>query len=180
MLVPQGLLVKALSSPYETRRSKSWYKLKPDYQDDTQDLDVLILGGYFREGRLWTNRPSRFLVGVAADTPELEVKTDAAGRAIPPRWYSFAKVASGLKTEQREKLEEKLAPHWFEVEEGGRLPDYFMFWNPCKEDRPARFIRPEHSVVITVGVVKEWRRQMHAAIATFIRHPTHGCTSTWC
>jgi ATP-dependent DNA ligase len=59
----EGLIVKSLDGPYKigdkSRNSKLWLKVKPDYMASHDNLDLLILGGYYREGPIWTRIPSR-------------------------------------------------------------------------------------------------------------------------
>lgn len=38
-------------------------------QDHVPELDVVVLGGFFRKGDIWSGMPTRFLVGVAASEP---------------------------------------------------------------------------------------------------------------
>jgi ATP-dependent DNA ligase len=50
----EGLVVKDLESPYlvgEKSRAKShWVKMKPEYSDQTANLDVCVVGGYYGGG----------------------------------------------------------------------------------------------------------------------------------
>jgi DNA ligase-4 len=48
----EGLMVKDPHSFYDPGSRKNWYKVKPDYFDSLcDDLDVVLVGAYFGEGR---------------------------------------------------------------------------------------------------------------------------------
>jgi len=43
----EGIMLKSANSVYKLERSGAWIKMKPDYFDDnSQTMDVLILGAY--------------------------------------------------------------------------------------------------------------------------------------
>ena len=54
----QGLVLKSLKKPYmpvtKSRQLGGWTKLKPDYGDSIEDIDLVLIGGYYREGDLWS------------------------------------------------------------------------------------------------------------------------------
>ena len=83
----EGLVVKNLSSTYfvgeRSREQKKWIKMKPDYSDEVESLDLLILGAYYSEGTRRAGQLSHFLIGVRDDhNPEL--------------WLHIGKVGSGF------------------------------------------------------------------------------------
>jgi DNA ligase-4 len=48
----EGLMVKDPLSFYDPGSHENWYKVKPDYFEAlSDDLDVMLVGGYFGEGR---------------------------------------------------------------------------------------------------------------------------------
>ena len=48
----EGLMVKALSSPYEAdKRSTQWLKLKKDYMEGHAELDLVPIGAWYGQGR---------------------------------------------------------------------------------------------------------------------------------
>lgn len=48
----EGLMVKDPLSFYDPGSHDNWFKVKPDYFDSlSDDLDVMLVGGYFGEGR---------------------------------------------------------------------------------------------------------------------------------
>jgi len=87
----EGLVVKDLSSVYvvgEQSRSKAhWVKMKPEYSDQTSNLDLLVLGGYYGDGHRRAGMLSHFLLGVADHTtmpPDGSVNTT--------KWFTVGKV----------------------------------------------------------------------------------------
>ena len=86
----EGLLVKLPTSTYQPdkRKGSGWLKLKPEYMDSLSDqLDLLILGGYYGSGKRG-GIVSHFLLGVA-DTPY-------PGQN-PSRFLSFCKVSNTVR-----------------------------------------------------------------------------------
>eukprot|EP01031_Cornospumella_fuschlensis_P035902 gene35902-43549_t len=90
----EGLVVKSLSSPYilgEKSRSAStckegvvWCKMKPEYGDYIEDIDLVIIGGYYGEGARSREGVSTFLCAVVEYTVD--------GETI---YHSLAKVGTG-------------------------------------------------------------------------------------
>ncbi len=76
----EGIVVKDTESVYKpsVRTNSGWYKVKPDYMLGlNDDLDVLIVGGYYGEGKLRAGLISHFLVAVCA-RPKVTAKGGAA------------------------------------------------------------------------------------------------------
>lgn len=53
-----------------SRKSALWIKMKPEYSDQTEDVDLLILAAGFANGTMRSGLLSKFLVGVAVPTEE--------------------------------------------------------------------------------------------------------------
>ena len=68
----EGVVFKSLGSKYEPgQRTTEWIKLKPDHIDGMgEQLDLLIIGSYYGEGKRRGGDVSHFLLGVLA--PEYE------------------------------------------------------------------------------------------------------------
>ena len=82
----EGILVKLPNSTYQPdkRKGSGWLKLKPEYMDSLSDqLDLLILGGYYGSGKRG-GIVSHFLLGIA--------ETPSPGH-YPSKFYSFCKVS---------------------------------------------------------------------------------------
>ena len=64
----EGVMLKALNSPYVPgSRDNDWQKLKPDYVDEMgETLDLLIVAGYYGEGKKRGGDISHFLMGLRA------------------------------------------------------------------------------------------------------------------
>ena len=64
----EGVMLKALNSPYVPgSRDNDWQKLKPDYVDEMgETLDLLIVAGYYGEGKNRGGDISHFLMGLRA------------------------------------------------------------------------------------------------------------------
>lgn len=65
----EGIVLKQLSSIYKPNaRTAGWWKVKPDYVDSLSDqLDILVVGGYYGTGR--RTGFSHFLLAVAQVSP---------------------------------------------------------------------------------------------------------------
>jgi len=96
----EGLVIKELSSPYllGTQKSRSkafWRKLKKDYEGENiaSDIDVLVLGAYFADGRHRRGMITSYLVGLASESVEFDGKM---------RYIPFCKVSGATFDEYRE------------------------------------------------------------------------------
>ena len=59
-------MIKPTSAPYIFGDRKHWIKIKPDYIDGLIDtLDLVVIGGYYGEGRRRAGNISHFLLAVA-------------------------------------------------------------------------------------------------------------------
>ena len=62
----EGLVVKDLTSPYligeKSRKSAKWVKMKPEYGDQTTDLDLIVLGAESRTPILPSSHISFFAI----------------------------------------------------------------------------------------------------------------------
>jgi len=80
--IEEGLLVKDLESPYvlgeRGRGLQYWMKMKAEYSDLTTNLDVIVLGAYYSEGKRRSGRLASFLLGVAESPAEA---TEGGGAA---------------------------------------------------------------------------------------------------
>jgi hypothetical protein len=78
----EGLVVKELSSPYVfgTARSRTqayWRKIKPDYGDvhAASDIDAVVIGAFFADGRSRRGMITSFLVGLADENAGVDGET---------------------------------------------------------------------------------------------------------
>lgn len=98
----EGLVVKLLGSEYllgeKSRAAGYWVKMKPEYGDQTADLDLAILGGYYGEsGGERGQGVAKFLCGVRDDKN-------------PNLFYTLAKVGTGYSVSELRELRQRLQP----------------------------------------------------------------------
>eukprot|EP00727_Mastigamoeba_balamuthi_P008071 m51a1_g3885 putative dna ligase 4 (896) ;mRNA; r:52842-56103 len=137
----EGIMLKRVDSPYVPgERRDRWVKIKPEYVDGVgDDLDLLIVGGYFGKGDRRGGTISHFLVGVAPAREGLEP---------PAAFLSLGKVGSGYSDAELRQLQEELRQHWrhFRPE---APPGCLQLAEGLKE-RPDVWIEPQRSRVVRV------------------------------
>ncbi|XP_031347171.1 DNA ligase 4 isoform X2 [Photinus pyralis] len=136
----EGIVFKDINSLYKSNdRNAGWWKMKLEYFENLMsDLDVIILGGYYGEGK-GRNRVTGFLVGVSSGQNQSEDRT-------PTEYCSFAKIATGLSNDERKILDAKLGPHWRKKSEGNP-EDFGIVWG---KEKPDVWIPPNDSCVLLV------------------------------
>ncbi|GFV88356.1 DNA ligase 4 [Trichonephila clavipes] len=157
----EGIVVKNPSSIYKpnTRKGGGWLKVKPEYIENLMDeLDLLIIGGYYGEGRRSTVI-SHFLLGVAS--PE---QIDGA----PKCFYSFSKVGSGYTLKELYELSGKLGDHW-QPFDPKKSPKCLAIGGGRKE-QPDLWIEPSKSVIVQVKASEINRSKSFATNCT-LRFP---------
>lgn len=129
----EGIIIKRPDSLYiPNSRKGGWMKIKPDYSEGTDDLDLLIIGGYFGTGRK-AGKICYFLLGVAEESS-----------GEPDKFLSVARVCSGISDSELEELSGKLTPHWVKFK--GHAPPFLLL----KREKPDVYINPAKSVVLQV------------------------------
>lgn len=77
----EGLMVKDLTGSYilgeKARALQLWIKMKPEFSDQTTNLDVIVLGAYYSEGKRRSGRIASLLVGVAEPQTRGSQKTSS-------------------------------------------------------------------------------------------------------
>lgn len=134
----EGIMIKdILSVYYPNKRKKGWIKVKPEYVNNLMDeLDLLILGGYFGEGKRG-GLISHFLLGVSSyDNDE------------NPVFYSFTKVGSGYSYQELYELLLKLNSYW-KIYDKKNPPSNIILASGYKE-KPDVWIEPENSAILQV------------------------------
>ncbi|KAH7960734.1 hypothetical protein HPB49_022607 [Dermacentor silvarum] len=137
----EGIVLKRLTSVYKPNaRRAGWLKLKPEYVDNlVSDLDMLILGGYFGEGRR-SGIVSHFLLGVASG--------DRDDDGMPRSFWSVAKVGSGYSMKELDDLLAKLTTKW-KVYDPKKPPGKLVLAQGLKE-KPDLYLEPSDSVVLQI------------------------------
>jgi DNA ligase 4 len=151
----EGLVVKDLLSPYslgmKSRQLMHWVKMKPEYSDMTRDLDLIILGAYFGEGKSMRGQGlSTFLCGVR-DSSSASSSADGDSDLSDIKYKSICKVGTGYSFTELEDLRSRLAPIAQPWDKTNRqyLPPHFCPWRIGKtEDIPDVWVPPERSIVI--------------------------------
>ncbi|CAB3987149.1 DNA ligase 4 [Paramuricea clavata] len=138
----EGLVIKSPLSIYQpnVRNGSGWLKIKPEYVDGlTDELDVIILGGYFGSGARG-GMVSHFLCGVAAPPSSPGEK--------PSKFYSFCKVGSGYSINELKELCRQLHPHWrkFDI---NKPPSIIELPHGYKE-KPDVWIEPSKSKIVQI------------------------------
>jgi len=130
----ERIVVKNPRSPYmpNIRSKDAWVKLKPDFVSNiASDLDVIILGGYYGNGKKSGGKLYSYLVGVQ--------NSDGT------QYHPVGKVATGLTERERDYLLEELEEDWVcEVPENV-IPG---------SDTPDLWIDPEDSRVLEIRAMQ--------------------------
>ncbi|RWS12974.1 DNA ligase 4-like isoform X2 [Dinothrombium tinctorium] len=134
----EGVMIKEMDSTYKPnlRRKSGWWKLKPEYvQGLVDDLDVVIIGGYYGEGRR-AGIISQFLLAVAVKNKDEE---------IPQEFHSFCRVGSGYSDEELRLLLMKLEDFWIKYD-----PQNTNKSLKLRKAKPDVVIMPQNSVVVQI------------------------------
>ncbi len=151
----EGLVIKNLLSTYElgekSRKLAYWVKMKPEYGDHTEDLDVLILGAYYGEGQNFRGEGiSTFLCGIRDDLSSEPLEGEDEEDLMPKRFHTVCKVGTGYNFQELLELREKLQPHLIPWDED-HPPEHLAHWNINKrDDRPHVYLSPRHSIVLQI------------------------------
>lgn len=111
-------------------------QVKPEYVDSLMDhLDLIILGGYYGEGRR-RGLITQFLLGVASDS-------DAK------QFLSFVRLGSGYSQKELLELLTKLSPNWkqFDRKTAGQTCDSIKL----SREKPDLWIEPSSSFIVQVS-----------------------------
>lgn len=166
----EGLVIKELTSPYllGTQKSRSkafWRKLKKDYEGENvaSDIDVLVLGAYFADGKHRAGMITSYLVGLANESVDFDGKL---------RYLPFCKISGctydDYRNAQRFTGFRKrdgvfdLGKWWMSGDDRSVLPDHISTksfqrntdkgddhgWVPNKLDWPDLWIKPEDSFMV--------------------------------
>jgi DNA ligase-4 len=141
----EGLVVKSPRSSYHHDRNDDWIKVKPEYmQEFGEDLDCIIIGGYYGSGRRGGGISS-FLCGLRVDDAH-----DSHG-ANPQLCYSFFKVGGGLTVSDYEEIKHKIGDKWQDWNDK-KPPNQFieLAGGDRQHERPDVWIQPEDSLVVSV------------------------------
>jgi DNA ligase-4 len=139
----EGLMVKHPNSLYrpDKRKGSGWIKIKPEYVDSLSDqLDLVIIGGYYGTGRRRGGMISHFMCGVAVQAD------DPADKPIV--FHSFCKVGTGYTLNELKQLGQKLQPYWQPFDT--RNPPKSIVLAPGFKEKPDVWIQPSQSQVVQI------------------------------
>ncbi|CAL8118040.1 unnamed protein product [Orchesella dallaii] len=130
----EGLIVKDMNSTYEPgKRGLAWLKIKPEYLEDNMvdDLDLVILGGYYTESVRRGGEITHFLIGLVDKKNGKE------------EYFPIARVGSGrLRSMEVKDLVKELSPKF------GKTPFSNVHYRSRKT--PDFVIDPKESIVVQV------------------------------
>ncbi|GFR84311.1 DNA ligase [Elysia marginata] len=140
----EGIMVKLADSVYKPNTRKGgWFKIKPEYIGGLMDeLDVLIVGGYFGVGHRG-GLMSHFLCAVAVSDDEVGDEEKK-----PTLFYSFCKVGSGYSKKQLKDFNLKLAEHW-KIFDKKKPPPHLELASGFKE-KPDAWLPPDKSFILQI------------------------------
>uniref|UniRef100_A0A0A9ZG36 DNA ligase 4 n=2 Tax=Lygus hesperus TaxID=30085 RepID=A0A0A9ZG36_LYGHE len=133
----EGIILKKMDSVYKPNsRSSGWYKIKPEYTEGgLVDLDLLILGGYYGQGKQ-KGKVSHFMMGLAAPTEN---------GLHPSQFESLCRVGSGYTVPELEELSNKLESEWQKLRPGA-IPSTHLL----SKEKPDVWISPEKSCILQI------------------------------
>ncbi|XP_050344738.1 DNA ligase 4-like isoform X1 [Nymphalis io] len=151
----EGIVVKDVNSYYKSnKRNEGWYKIKPEYTDDTMvDLDLVVIGADEAENKR-QGRAKSFHVAC------IDVKPGGAAR-----WVCVGRVAGGLARADRERVCAALQTRWRAARTAP--PPRCLHFN---RETPDFWVLPEHSVVFQVRATELIRSSCFGASYT-LRFP---------
>ena len=169
----EGIVVKNPDSVYRPaiRNGSGWYKVKPDYMLGlNDDLDLLIVGGYYGEGRR-SGLLSHFLLAVAYDgdsddanktiskgDKELDFEDESDKKEmdeektkvwLPKVFYSFCKIGSGYTMKELNDFNQKLKDKW-KTYDKKNPPKHLQ----VTHEKPDMWIEPKDSLIVQVKAVE--------------------------
>ncbi|CAF1064672.1 unnamed protein product [Adineta ricciae] len=155
----EGIVVKDPWSVYKpnVRENGGWYKIKPDYTIGLNDeIDCLIVGGYFGTGRLRAGMLSHFLCCAVVKQSNTEAKNaddeNAATSSSQCKadvrdflYYSFCKIGSGYTHKELLDFNNRFANKWKPWSKK-TAPSYIL----CTYEKPDVWIEPSDSCIVQV------------------------------
>lgn len=174
----EGIVVKDPQSVYKpsVRSGSGWFKVKPDYMLGlNDDLDLIIVGGYYGSGRR-SGLLSHFLLAVAVDDPtqptnnntnnqrnkvedeidELDFEGNNDQQPAeqtqvdhPKLFHSFCKIGSGYSLKELYDFNQKLANKWVPFDKKNP-PGHLQ----VTYERPDVWIEPKDSFIVQVKAVE--------------------------
>ncbi|KAL8628723.1 hypothetical protein Q9189_005584 [Teloschistes chrysophthalmus] len=142
----EGLVIKNPRSAYHLNdRNDDWIKVKPEYMTEYgEDLDCIVIGGYYGSGRRGGNLSS-FMCGLRVDDNQVQRGTNFM------KCYSFFKVGGGFSAADYADLRHRTEGKWKAWDPTRPPTDYIeLAGGQLQYERPDVWIRPDESVAISV------------------------------
>ena len=142
----EGLILKNPRSMYKLNdRNSDWIKVKPEYMTEYgEDLDCLIIGGYYGSGHRG-GRLSSFLCGLRAKKEPLDEDVN------PQKYLSFVKVGGGMTAADYASINHHTNGKWRSWDVKAPPTAFIELAGGTKQiEKPDMWIKPENSVVIAV------------------------------
>lgn len=140
----EGIVVKDLNSQWcPDNRDGRWCKIKPDYVSMGNDLDLLIIGGYYGRSQ-YGGQVVSYLLALVDNSEE---------KCHSSRFISICRCGIGLSEEDRSLLHYKLAPLLLANNKGRGPPSScnYLVTNSRYECPDVWVSKPEMSVVVQVS-----------------------------
>mgnify|MGYP001309688408 FL=1 len=174
----EGIIVKELTSPYRlgtasSRHMAYWRKLKPCYageQSAASDIDALVLGAYYADGKTRNGRLTSYLCGLLDDdSEEGEYKfmtfCKVTGHSMDE--FGRAEQLTGFFNSSADDSSKPTLGKWFTIEENKKelVPSFvskkslqfnktagdYSGWIPMKKDDwPHLWIHPKDSFMVEI------------------------------
>lgn len=147
----EGIVVKDPWAVYKpnVRENGGWYKIKPDYTIGLNDeIDCLIVGGYFGTGRLRAGMLSHFLCCAIVKQNKTTTTTSDEENSSNVRdylYYSFCKIGSGYTHKELLDFNNRFANKWKPWSKK-TAPSYIL----CTYEKPDVWIEPSDSCIVQV------------------------------
>ncbi|XP_066582786.1 DNA ligase 4-like isoform X2 [Prorops nasuta] len=142
----EGIVVKKVNFNYKpnVRDGGGCYKIKAEYSGDlVNDLDLIVLGGYYGEGR-HTGLINSFLMGIVNNVGTAQQ---------PSKFKAVVSVSTGLSNEDIKQLQSMFVQH-------GSNACPRMVQGP-KFEPPDLWIPPEKSIILTLRASEMLRSAMY-------------------
>ena len=90
----EGLVIKDLAAKWTPgERGPGWIKIKPDYLP-TEDLDVVIIGGFYGTGVRRGGKIAEYLLGIV-ETPTFARRPAHPRRVVLEGWHRHERGRAG-------------------------------------------------------------------------------------
>jgi len=140
----EGLVLKNPRAAYRlNERNDDWMKVKPEYMTEYgEDLDCLVLGGYFGSGKRGGHHSS-FMCGLRYTGPGTTSES--------MKFYSFFKVGGGFSASDYATIRHQTEGKWHDWDPKRPPTEYIELGGEDRQfERPDQWIRPDESFVVSV------------------------------